>query len=118
MKLLAVACLVAASVVSSAAQEVYKPGNGVTLPVVIKSVKPDYTPEAQAQRIQGTATLELVVNTDGGVSDVKVVKSLDSMFGLDKQAVKAAEEWKFRPGAKDGKPVRVSVMLEMNFTLK
>jgi hypothetical protein len=32
--------------------------------------------------------------------------------------VKAAKEWKFKPGVKDGKPVAVQVMIEMRFSLK
>ena len=91
MKVLAAAVLVAASIASVGAQEVYKPGDGVSLPTVIKEVKPDYTSEAKAARIEGNVLLEIVVNIDGGVSDVKVVRSLDSVFGLDKQAVMAAE---------------------------
>src|SRR6266849_3881821 len=104
MRLFAVACLVAASVISSAAQEVYRPGNGVTTPIVIKEVKPDYTQEAKARRIEGSVLLDVVVGANGAVSDVKVAKSLDSVYGLDTQAVNAAKEWTFKPGMKDGKP--------------
>ena len=41
-----------------------------------------------------------------------------NVLGLDQQAVKAAKQWRFRPGTKDGKAVAVSVTLEMRFTLK
>jgi protein TonB len=118
MKLFAVACMAAASLGSLAAQEVYRPGNGVTTPIVIKEVRPDYTAEAKAQRIEGTVTLDVVVNADGAVGDVKVAKSLDSVFGLDQQAVNAAKEWKFKPGTKDGRAVPVRVIIQLNFTLK
>ena len=118
MKLLATACLIAASVVPFAAQEVYKPGNGVTLPVAIKQVKPEYTSEAKAAHIQGEVMLTAVVTANGDVADVTVARSLDSTFGLDQEAVKAAKEWKFKPGMKDGKAVAVSVQLQMTFTLK
>ncbi len=114
-----IACLVvAASFVPAAAQEAVRPGNGVSLPVVIKSVKPDYTEEAKRARIQGGVRLDAVVTANGDVSDVKVTRSLDSTFGLDTQAVNAAKQWKFKPGMKDGKPVAVQVSLEMTFTLK
>ena len=62
--------------------------------------------------------LETVVQPDGSVRDVKIVKSLDDVLGLDRQAVNAAKEWRFKPGTKDGKAVAVSVTLEMRFTLK
>ena len=50
--------------------------------------------------------------------DVSVKRSLDPTYGLDQQAVKAARQWKFKPGTKDGKAVPVRVSLEMTFTLK
>jgi protein TonB len=118
MKLLAAACLVAASLVPLSAQEALRPGNGVSVPVVIKSVKPDYTDEAKRAHIQGSVWVYAVVNTDGSVSDVRIARSLDSTFGLDQQALNAAKAWTFKPGMKDGKPVRVAITLEMTFTLK
>jgi len=118
MKCLAVAVALVASVAAVHAQEPEKIGNGVVAPVLIHQVKPEYTAEARDARIQGTVTLDTVVKADGTVGDVTVAKSLDTKFGLDQQAVKAAKEWRFRPGTKDGKPVAVRVALEMRFTLK
>jgi|SRR5947207_7512920 len=118
MKRFTVAALIAASLASVAAQEVYKVGNGVSVPIVIKEVKPEYTPEAKAQRIEGTVALDVVINAEGAVSDVRVARSLDSVFGLDQQAVKAAKQWTFKPGMKDGKPVAVQVVVQLTFVLK
>jgi protein TonB len=47
-----------------------------------------------------------------------VSRSLDSTFGLDQEAIKAAKQWLFKPGTKDGKPVAVRVMIELTFMLK
>ena len=98
--------------------DVYRPGNGVTLPVVTREVKPKYTPEAMQARIQGTIWLEIVVGEGGDVIRVDVSRSLDDKYGLDREAVAAAKQWAFKPGTKDGKPVPVLVTLEMTFTLK
>jgi len=98
--------------------KVFKPGNGVTLPRVIKEVKPIYTSAAMQQKIQGTIWLLIVVTEKGDVGEVEVRQSLDKEYGLDEQAVKAAREWKFEPGKKDGKPVPVQVTLELTFTLR
>ena len=117
-RFLVTACVLGAAVVAARAQEVFKPGNGVSLPTVVSEVKPDYTPEAQAARIEGVVLLEAVVLADGKVGDVTVTQSLDSKFGLDQQAVKATKQWTFKPGLKDGKPVAVRVHVEMTFTLK
>jgi TonB family protein len=93
-----------------------KPGAGVSAPVVVKEVKPQYTPDAKDARIQGAVTLECVVRVDGTIGDVKVLKSLDA--GLDEEAIKAVKQWRFEPGTKHGKPVPVLVTLEMTFTLR
>lgn len=95
---------------------IYTPGDGVTHPKAIKEVKPQYTADAYRAKIQGTVALECVVEKNGGVGEVKVVKSLDP--GLDEEAVKALKQWRFEPGRKEGKPVRVRVELEMTFTLR
>ena len=101
-----------------AAQEVFNPGPGVTLPAVIKEVHPEYTPDAQRARIEGGVTLGAVVLANGAVDTVVVERSLDSTFGLDQQAIKAMKEWEFKPGTKDGKPVAVRIHVRMTCTLK
>ena len=88
------------------------------LPHIFAKERRVLAPLRQAQRIEGAVTLDVVVNADGGVSDVKVAKSLDNVFGLDKAAVKAMKEWTFKPGMKDGKAVAVQVTTLMTFTLK
>jgi TonB family protein len=116
--LLVAAGLIAASFASVSAQEIYKVGKDVSAPVPVTQVKPDYTAEAKAQRIEGAVALDVVINADGKVRDVKVAKSLDSVFGLDKSAVAAAKEWTFEPATKDGKAVAVQVTIQMTFTLQ
>jgi TonB family protein len=98
--------------------EVFKPGNGVSLPRVLTEVKPQYTKEAMNAKIQGTVGLRAVVLANGDVGDVEVVQSLDDKYGLDRNAVAAAKQWKFVAGRKDGKPVAVEITIELTFTLK
>ena len=97
---------------------VYQPGNGVTLPLLIKEVKPAYTSDAMRAKIQGTVLLECVVRPDGTVTDIQVLRSLDPTFGLDQEAIKAARQWRFRPGMRLGEPVPVLVTIELTFTLR
>jgi len=97
---------------------VYEPGSGITLPVVVKEVKPQYTKEAMQAKIQGTVWLSCVVGETGHITDVKVSKSLDSEYGLDQAAIDAARQWEFKPGRKDGKDVAVRITIELTFTLK
>ena len=96
----------------------YKPGAGIENPQRIREVKPQYTPEAMRAKIQGTVELEAVVGPDGKVTDVRVIRSLDRVFGLDEQAKKAVLATPFIPGKKDGKPVAVLVVFELAFTLR
>ena len=101
------------------ATTVYDAGStGVSLPTLVKDVKPNYTADAIANRIQGTVLLSVVVLSNGTVGDVSVVRSLDTTYGLDAQAVLAAKQWLFNPGVKDGVPVAVRVTIEMSFTLR
>jgi protein TonB len=103
---------------AAAVQEVFKPGDGVTLPTPIRQVKPGYTAAAMEAHIEGKVVLDVVVHDDGKVGEVKVSQSLDMEYGLDTQAVEASKQWLFKPGTKDGKPVAVRVVIEMTFTLK
>jgi TonB family protein len=91
---------------------------GVTLPTIVREVKPEYTPAALQARIQGSIFLSVVVLDTGEVGDVTVTESLDPEHGLDDNAVLAARQWRFKPGTKDGKPVAVEVAIQMTFTLK
>jgi len=93
-------------------------GDVTTLPVPIHEERPQYTPAALEAKIQGNVLLKAVVMADGSVGDVTVVQSLDQMYGLDQQAVQAMKLWTFKPGTKDGQPVRVAVDVQMTFTLK
>ena len=94
------------------------PGNGVSSPAVIREVKPAYTAEAMRAKVQGTVWLQCVVMPDGTVGNVQITKSLDSTFGLDQEAIKAAKQWRFKPGTRQGEPVPVLVTIELTFTLR
>lgn len=110
----AVACACA----SLGAQEVFKPGDGVTLPTPVRQVKAGYTAAAMDAHIEGTVSMDAVVLADGKVGEVTVTQSLDKEYGLDTQAVEAIKQWLFKPGTKDGKAVAVRVAIQITFTLK
>jgi TonB family protein len=97
---------------------VYRPGSGITLPRVLREVKPQYTPDALRAKIQGDVWLDCVVLPTGDVGACEVVRSLDSVFGLDAEAVKAARQWRFVPGTRQGTPVPVMVTIAIGFTLR
>ena len=90
----------------------------MTVPRVLREVKPAYTAEAMRAKVQGLVLLECVVMPDGTIGRVEVVKSLDGTFGLDQEAIKAARQWRFAPGTRFGEPVAVLVTIELQFTLR
>jgi len=59
--------------------------------------------------------LQVIVETDGRLRDVRVVRSLG--FGLDEKALEAVRQWRFDPARKNGQPVAVVVNIEVNFRL-
>ena len=96
----------------------YRPGAGITLPRVLREAKPAYTADAMRAKVQGSVWLECIVMPDGSVGDVRVTKSLDPIFGLDQEAIKAAKLWRFSPGMRQGEPVPVIITIELTFTLR
>ena len=92
-------------------------GGDVTAPVLVKRVDPRYTSEAMVTKITGVVVLEAVVRADGTIGAVRVVKSLDAKFGLDRAAIEAAKAWVFKPGIRRGQPVDVIVTLILEFRL-
>ena len=97
---------------------VFRPGNGVETPRLLREVTPKYTAEAMRAKVQGIVLVEAVVLPDGTVGDVEVIRSLDRVFGLDEEAIRAARQWRFLPGTRFGEPVAVLVTIELTFTLR
>ena len=95
----------------------FRPGSGIENPTLIKQVEPKYTSEAMRAKLQGDVELDAVVLPNGTVGDIQVVKSLDRQFGLDQEAIKAARQWLFRPGTRQGIAVPVVVRLILEFRL-
>lgn len=94
----------------------YRPGSGITPPSVLREVKPDYTEEARRRGLTGDVVLEIVVRSDGSVSDVKVLQGLGG--GLDQRAVEAVRQWRFSPARRFGTPVDVMVEVAVEFKLR
>ena len=95
---------------------VFRVGGGITAPVVIQKVDPQYSEEARKARYQGTVVLEAIVRRDGTCDIQRIVRSLG--FGLDENAIQALKQWRFRPGMRNGVPVDVSLNIEVNFNLR
>ncbi len=76
-----------------------------------------YPPIAQENGIQGRVYVQFVVNKDGKIVDVEVLKGVDR--SLDAEAVRVVKNMPaWNPGKQRGKAVRVSYRLPINFTLR
>ena len=95
-----------------------RPGNGVSWPRLMREVKPNYTADAMRAQVEGLVELEILVLEDGSVGNVRIVRSLDSRFGLDQEAINAVRRWRFNPGRKLGKAVATRVGVELSFNLR
>ena len=91
---------------------------GVTPPRLIKEVKPTYPSAAMRARVQGVVVLECIVEPDGSVGPARILRSLDTVYGLDEEALKTIAKWRFAPAKRDGTPVRTAVKIEMAFTIR
>lgn len=75
-----------------------------------------YPAVAVENNIQGRVIVEFVVEKDGSISNVKVIKSVDS--SLDKEALRVINSMqKWSPGKKNGKVVRVKNIVPVTFQL-
>ncbi|GAB3757433.1 energy transducer TonB [Spirosoma pomorum] len=76
-----------------------------------------YPAAAQRANVAGRVFVSFVVNTDGSIQDVSVLKGLG--FGTDEEAIRVIKAMpKWRPGKQSGRPVRVKYNLPINFTLE
>ena len=94
---------------------VFRVGGGVSAPVLLYKVEPEYSEEARKAKFQGTVLLYVEVDPNGRAMNIHVQRSLG--LGLDEKAIEAVKKWIFRPGQKDGKPVTVIATIEVNFRL-
>lgn len=118
MKSLALAAVVVFGGTFAAQEPVYTKNDQVSNPVVVVEKKPAYTKAAMEKKIQGAIELSAIIDKEGKPTEIRVVKSLDSEYGLDDSAVSALKGWRFKPALKDGEPVRFLVSIEMTFTLR
>jgi TonB family protein len=81
---------------------------------VLQEVPPEYTAIAQRAGIAGIVLLEVVVDANGDMSTVRVLKPLP--FGLDQKAIEAVRKWRFAPARHRGKPVPSYRNVTVRFT--
>jgi len=90
-------------------------GGGVSAPVPIYEVEPEFSEEARKAKFMGVVTVQLVVDAHGMPQDVRILRGVG--MGLDENAVKAVQQYRFKAAMMGGKPVAVMVNVEVNFQI-
>jgi protein TonB len=88
----------------------------VQKPEKITSPPPVYTEIARKARIQGVVIVQAIIDEQGNVTNVSVLKGLP--MGLSEAAESAVKQWKFKPAVLNGRPVSVYFNLTVNFQLQ
>jgi len=91
------------------------PGHdGVTNPELQTKVQPDYPEMARLARTPGRVILQAVIEPDGSVGEIEVLRCNRPNFGFEDAAIGAVKQWRYRPATQNGRPVAVyfTVMVE------
>jgi TonB family protein len=94
---------------------VYEVGKDVTAPTVLKSVEAKFPKSGHdaPKGFHAIVLLHLVVDAEGSPRDVQVSRSYNADF--DAEAVKAVQQYFFKPAMKDGRPVAAEIIIEIDF---
>ncbi len=90
-------------------------GGDVSAPELIFAPDPEFTEKARQAKYQGVCVVTLIVDAQGNPQQIQVVRHLG--MGLDKKAVEAVKQYRFKPAMLHGKPVAVEVHIEINFRI-
>ena len=90
-------------------------GGKVQPPTLIHRVDPTYPPMAVNAHLQGVVILEAIVDEEGVVREVKVLRSVNPL--LDREALNAVRQWRYAPVILNGTPVKFVLSVSLSFSL-
>jgi TonB family protein len=82
---------------------------------VLHRVEPDYPEGARQQKVQGSVQLDVHVDREGAVQEVKW---LSGQRLLADAAIAAVKQWRFKPHLVKGQPVEIQTTVTLNFRLE
>lgn len=82
-------------------------------PSPLRKVDPKYPPTLINEHVEGEVVLYAVIRRDGSVDSIQLVRGIDEE--LDKNAMNALSQWKFRPGTRKGEPVELEAIVHIPF---
>lgn len=89
-------------------------GGRVQPPRLVRNIQPIYPPLAKQTRTQGTVVLDCIIDTQGNVTQVKLVSGHPLLV---EAALDAVRQWKYQPTLLNGQPVAVEMQVTVNFIL-
>ena len=90
-------------------------GGDIKPPTKTRDASPIYPDIARQARIQGIVILEAIIDPQGNVTNVRVLRSIAL---LDQAAIDAVRRWKYEPTLLNGVPVPIVMTVTVNFTLQ
>jgi len=90
---------------------------GLTLPRFVSGRPVSYPPAAQRFQRTGTVQVEALVDEKGMVAEARVRESSTPGLGFEDAALRQVRTRRYEPGTKNGVPVRVWIVVRVNFTL-
>jgi len=87
-------------------------GGSASVTILYKP-KPSYSVEGRERKLQGDVVLEVNFLASGQVKVIRVVSGLG--FGMDDEAIRAAQRIRFTPALRDGKPIDVPARVRIEF---
>jgi protein TonB len=94
------------------AEDAASPGE-ISSPEPVRKVDPLYPAALRNDRVEGVVILHAIIRSDGSVGDVRVLEGFNDE--LDANARTALEQWRFRPGTRNGVPVDVEAVIRVPF---
>ncbi len=85
----------------------------LSAPEAVRKVDPAYPPALLRDHVEGVVILHAVIQRDGSVGEVSVLEGFNDQ--LDANARTALQQWRFRPGLKNGVPVDVEAVIRVPF---
>jgi TonB family protein len=80
----------------------------------VKKVPPDYPPMARQMKVQGKVEVDVVIDADGNVEEVKILSGNALLTGA---VVNSVKKWKFTPFTQNGAPAKAVAALDFDFKL-
>lgn len=85
-------------------------------PIPVKTPPPKFPDSMRKDGMSGVVAVVLVIDEKGSILTCSIAKSSNPDF--ERPALDAVKSWKFKPGKKDGTPVKVRVTVPLRFNVE